>query len=187
MPSTRADRLLPEVMRRTVLPGSPMAAVLDVMEALHAPSEAVLRRIDRVFDPYDAPRGFLPVLARWVDLAWLLDRQAPVDPRRGGIPAPSLSTGDGRLRELIAAASWLAQRRGTAPGLVRFLETATGLGGFRVEESPSDAEGRPRPFHLLVTAPAGAQVHEALVRRIVESEKPAYVTWELALEPAATG
>jgi phage tail-like protein len=177
--------LLPEVMRRTIVPGTPMGAALDVMEGLHAPSEAVLQRIDRVFDPYDAPPGFLPVLARWVDLAWLLDRQGTADAARPGTVAPSLSTGDGRLRELIAAAAWLAQRRGTSAGLVRFLETATGLGGFRIEENPPDEEGRARPFHLRVRAPAAAQVHDALVRRIVDAEKPAYVTWELAFETAA--
>lgn len=184
MRSTRASRLLPDVMRRTVAAQSPIAALLDVMEALHAPSEEVLERIDRVFDPHGAPPGFLPVLARWVDLAWLLDRQAPGDARRGGAPVPTLSTGDGRLRDLIAAAAWLAQRRGTAAGLVRFLETATGLAGFRIQENPADEGGRPRPFHLVVTAPGRARIHEALVRRIVEAEKPAYVTWELAFEPA---
>jgi hypothetical protein len=83
------------------------------------------------------------------------------------------------LRELIAAAAFLSQWRGTAKGLLRFLETATGVEGFEIEEHARDANGQPQPFHILVRAPAEAERYRGLVERIIEAEKPAYVTYEL--------
>ena len=65
---------------------------------------------------------------------------------------------------------------GTRQGLVRFLETATGVSGFAVEEQVLDDAGEVRPFHLRVAAPATAQPLAQLGDRIVELEKPAYMT-----------
>src|SRR5438105_2847657 len=112
-------RLLPSVFRRTLAPaaGDPLGALLAVMEAMHAPVEGVLGELDAWFDPRRAPAEFVPLLARWVDL------DVPV------------STGLGRLRELVAARVELSRLRGTAAGLVRFLALATGLDGFRVDEA----------------------------------------------------
>jgi phage tail-like protein len=173
---------LPLVFQRTLEPGSPLDAVLAVMEALHAPSEQILEDIDSIFDPIRTRPEFVPLLARWVDLAWTFDRQM-LDPKLQGEEGP-LSTGLGRLRELVAAAPHLAQWRGTRLGLLRFLETATGIKGFGIDDAPVDAAGGPRPFHLVVRAPDQAAPYRALVRRIIEVEKPAYVTYDLQFGPA---
>jgi phage tail-like protein len=183
MRSSRIEKLLPWVFRRTAGPGTPLRAVLDAMEALHAPAEATLASLDRTFDPRRAPDAFVPFLAGWVDLDWLL---AEADPAFSA-PEAAFPTGLGRLRELVAAAAFLSQWRGTARGLQAFLETATALGGFRIEEQPPDAEGRPRPFHLRIRCPKEAAPLRSLLSRIVESEKPAYVTYELAFETSADG
>jgi phage tail-like protein len=148
------------------------------MEDMHAPVEGVLANVDVVFDPYRAPERFLPFLARWVALDGLLD------PSAGDGSAPVWPSGAGRLRELIANAVELARWRGTAAGLVRFLEIATGVSGFEVVEQPAGPDGRPRPFHLLVHAPSAARTVELLVRRIVEQEKPVYVTHEVVFAEA---
>jgi phage tail-like protein len=172
------ERLLPEVYRRTVREGGPLAALLGVMEALHRPSEEALTDVHDVFSPYRAPDAFVPVLASWLDLERLFD--VPTD---GDVAAASLrrpiSTGLGRLRELVASAAHLSQWRGTSRGLLRFLEIATGLSGFAVEERVPGRDGRPRPFHVRVRMPKGAVAHRPLVERIIEHEKPAYVTYEL--------
>ncbi len=167
------QELLPAVFQRAALPGSPLSAVLDAMDALHAPDEEVLRSLPSYFDPYNAPDELVPLLALWVDLGWLLS-----GPSGGPDPddAPPLASGLGRLRELVAAAPHLARRRGTAQGLVRFLETATGIPGFEVDDQVPDDQGRLRPFHIRVRAPAAARTYQALVVQIVEIEKPAYVT-----------
>lgn len=161
MKSAEILRLLPGVFQRTARPGSPLAALLSVMEALHAPSEGVLENLDALFDPRRAPERFVPFLARWVDL------DLPV------------TTGLGRLRELAAAGVELSRWRGTARGLLLFLSTATGRKDFEVDERVPGPNGLPRPFHIRVLAPGELAAHRPMLERIIELEKPAYVTYEL--------
>ena len=175
MKKEQIERLLPSVFQRTAAAGSPLSAILDVMEAMHAPSESALENLPVVFDPHRTPDAFVPYLASWVDLEGLLD--IPRDTTSSA--AASLSTGVGRLRELTAAAMNLSRWRGTRKGLQLFLETATGMSGFEIEETVIGADGRPRPFHLRITAPGQLVKHRSLVERIIELEKPAYVTHEL--------
>ena len=66
--------------------------------------------------------------------------------------------------------------------MTRFLEVATGVAGFVIDEQVLDEEGRARPFHLWVHAPRAAEPYTALVTRIVEQEKPAYVTYDLSFD-----
>lgn len=163
------EPLLPEVLQRTVRPGSALFGLLETMAAMQQPAEDVLQRLDSIFDPRRSPDRFVPFLAAWVDLARIL----PV------------TTGVDRLRQLLGVAAELAQRRGTARGLILFLETATGMRGFTLEEHVSGPQGQPRPFHVRVRAPLSAEGHRALVERIIESEKPAYLTYELEFQEAS--
>jgi phage tail-like protein len=168
-------RLLPSVFQRTVQRGNPLFGILDVMETMQAPSEVALDRLEVTFDPRRTPDAFVPYLASWVDLEVLLD----VPHTEGPSSAPSLSTGLGRLRELAAAAMTLSHWRGTRKGLSLFLETATGATGFEVNEQVAGSDGKVKPFHLRITAPSTLVEHRVLIERIVELEKPAYVTYEL--------
>lgn len=168
-------RLLPEVFQRTLEPGAALSAWLTAMENLHAPSEAVLATLETYFDPRQAPERLLPMLADWVDLTRFMGHSAAASAAGQDL----ISTGNGRLRELIASALMLSQLRGTRLGLQRFLETATGMTGFEIDEGAPSDEGEPRPFHMAVHAPSAARAHESLIRRIVEQEKPAYVTCAL--------
>jgi phage tail-like protein len=168
-------RLLPSVFQRAVQPESPLSAILDLMEAMHAPSESTLDHLSEIFDPHRTPDAFVAYLASWVDLESLLD----VPRSEAASSTPTLSTGIGRLRELAAAAVTLSHWRGTRKGLCLFLETATGMSGFEIDEHVIGVDGRVRPFHLCVTAPGPLAEHSILIQRIVESEKPAYMTYEL--------
>jgi phage tail-like protein len=179
MKRTEIEQLLPGIFQRTVQQGTPIFALLEVMEALPALDETILYTLDSFFDPHRAPDAFVPFLASWVDLAFLLQEV----PEEFAAQAPSaLVSGIGRLRELVAAAPFLAHWRGTARGLLRFLETATGAQGFIIEEQVPGPDGLPLPFHLRVHAPKAAAPYRVLVERIIEVEKPAYVTYELQLE-----
>ena len=166
----RADilRLLPDVFQRTASEGGPLVALLDAMEAMHAPVEEVLARLPALFNARRAPERFVPLLATWVDM------QVPV------------TTGVGRLRELVASAMELSRWRGTARGLRLFLSIATGRQDIVLQERV-EATGRPRPFHLVVRLPAELTHHRALVQAIVEREKPAHVTYELRFEQPQPG
>ena len=143
-----------------------LAAVLDAMEELHDPSEKLLERLDSYIDPRRAPDDFVTYLAGWVDLDWLaLDG--------------TVTTGHGRLREIVALALELSRWRGTARGLIAFLTAATGTAGWVIDESPRDSEGHRKPFHIVVHAPGSFEDHRALIEGIVESEKPAAVTYKV--------
>jgi phage tail-like protein len=173
------ERLLPSVFQRGITAGSPLAALLDLMESMHAPSETALAQLDQVFDARRTDERFVTMLVHWVNLEWLYPAQgvgsASLDWRPRLCPIPP-----GRLRELVSNAARLSQIRGTTRALVQFLEIATGAAPFTVEESVPDRYGAVIAFHVRVTAPREAQPQEPLIRLIVEQEKPAYVTWELA-------
>jgi phage tail-like protein len=159
MRATRIKELLPAVFQQAVVPGRPIAAYLDVMEAFHVSVEEKLDHLDQYFDPRRAPEEFVRFLAGWVDIDF------------------AVSTG--RLRELIASFTELLTMRGTRQGLLRLLEHATGVTGFEVRENPPDQRGVPRAFHIDVSAPAAMKPHQRLLEALIEREKPAYVTSSL--------
>jgi phage tail-like protein len=178
MKQDEIKHLLPGVFQRTLQPGNPLAALLEVMEGMHRPSEEVLARLETFFNPYQAPDAFVPYLARWVDLDMLL-LEAPEE--LAGVVGPAFPAGTGRLRELVAAAAYLSKWRGTAGGLLLFLETATGVRGFEVDEQVEGEDGAVKPFHIRIRATKEAAPLQALIRRIIQLEKPAYVTYELLI------
>ena len=156
------ERLLPAAYQRAAVPASPLAALLDVMEVLHAPSEARLVAVDDLFAPYRTPDAFVAFLARWVALGDHLIGTTEV----------------GRLRDLVANAARLAQWRGTVTGLRNVIELATGMSDVDVTE--------PRPFHVLVRLPESGAAHLDLVRRIVSAEKPASTTCDVVVDRTPT-
>lgn len=169
-------QLLPETFQRTDQADSPLYGLLEVMEALVEPTEDILRQLAFYFNPYTTPEKFLPFLASWVDL----DRFFPSFHNPSLPDLDSLQDlGTGRLRELIVAAPQLSKLRGTATGLQLFLETATGLTGFEIDENILPEDNDVLPFHIKISAPKSAQQHLALIERIIEQEKPAYVTYSL--------
>ena len=171
-------RLLPGIFQRTMQDGSPLVALLAVMEALQAPDEAILQQAETFLNPYQTPDSFVLFLASWVDLDWLiLENAQEYTPQ-----TPSLPSGIGRLRELIAQSVFLAQWRGTAKGLLRFLETASGIHGFTIEERVPGPAGRLKPFHIAIHIPPEAAAYIPMITRIIEAEKPAYVTYELHIK-----
>ena len=178
MEASRIQRLLPEVLRRCVREETPLAALLDAMEALHAPAEETVRKVEVYFNTYRTPERFLPLLARWLDL-YRVTEPRRIDSPASDWQAPALFIEPGNLRELIASAAHLSQWRGTGYGLRLFLETATGFQGFAIKEQETGPDGLPRLYHIKVVAPAETAPQRALIERIVEQEKPAYVTYEL--------
>jgi phage tail-like protein len=164
------ERLLPAAFQRAASPGSVLAAVIEVMEAMHAPDEAVLEHLDDLFTPHRTTDPLIRFLARWVALDHLLSAHHPDGESRLPIPI-------GRMRNLIADGAALARCRGTPDGLRRTLEIATGVTGFVIDE-PAD-----RPFHVVVRVPAAAADQQALVRQVVATEKPAATTAQVVVEP----
>ncbi|HEY1656490.1 MAG TPA: phage tail protein [Candidatus Tumulicola sp.] len=172
MNSDEIAALLPAVFRAAVPTDPTLQVLLDVMASHVAPVENRLTNLSEIFDAVTSEEAFVAMLALWVDLGWLF---ASDDDDAAVTGDWSSSTIDpGRLRMLIETSHRLSQERGTADGLVRFLETATGVKGFEVANADPDAA----PFHLQVRVPAAASGQMNLIVRIVNAEKPAYTTWE---------
>ena len=179
MKRAKIEQMLPAVVHRTLRPGDPLGALLDVMEELHEPSEAALADLGRQFDTHRADDAFVPFLASWVDLDHLFESGDAGRRLPGNLEL-------GHLRELVAAATELSRWRGTERGMILFLETATGQRGFEVDEAVRDASGQVRPYHMRIVAPAVCRPRRALLQQIIEREKPAYVTYELVFDGADT-
>src|SRR5262245_21705352 len=124
MKRSEIEQLLPQIFQRTVMPGATLFDLLELMQNLHQDAEDLLVSLDNTSNPRRAPDDFVPYLAGWVDLDRLFERASTK--AIAGLPARALSTGLGRLRELTANAAGLSKWRGTASGLLRFLEIATG-------------------------------------------------------------
>ncbi|HEY3290888.1 MAG TPA: phage tail protein, partial [Anaerolineae bacterium] len=140
---------------------------------LHAPDEIVLAALATYFNPLQADAEFIPYLAGWVDLSKLLEAPSTGE-WLGQLPIDA-----GRLRLLIEGAPLLSQRRGTAEALLFYLQTATGLSGFTIDERVMGPDDRPLPFHIRVMAPKDAASYRDVIERIVHLEKPVYVTAEV--------
>ena len=163
MEAREIAQLLPDIFQRTLqsTPDSSknvLFALLCVMEAHHAPVETTLAQLQRYFLPDQTDDSFVPFLAQWLDLAWLVEAQANLKPSE-------IET----LRRILSRhAVTLSTQRGTRRGMLRFLRLATGLFNFQIKESPN------RAYHIVVTYPPEA--NPDLVKVIVNQMKPAYVT-----------
>lgn len=172
-------KLLPRVYQETFGSNQPLQALLAVMQGMHSPVETILSKLDSYFSPYKAPDWMIPYLATWVDLDRCFIKKGLSQQDFGDEP---LSTGQGRLRELIAAASELSQWRGTTYGLTLFLQIVTGEKGFRIEEEVYDEQGEPLVFYFEVHAPPDTEKYRQLIEHIVEQEKPAYVSHKVIFD-----
>jgi phage tail-like protein len=112
MRSDNIVQLLPAAYQRVFHPGGPLAALLGVMEDLHAASEEQLSHVEDLFHPYRSPDRLLPFLARWVAVDHL-----------------------GSRRDLIRGGAALAQSRGTLAGLREAIRLSTGESDVDIEEA----------------------------------------------------
>lgn len=170
-----------ETPQGTVRQGNLMYAFLQVMEDLHSPSDEILGDIDAVFNPYRTEDRFVPFLASWVDFDYVFGGLSDEEI----LNSPDYASRLGCIRDLIANAAFLSQWRGTNKGLMAFLELATGVTGFKIEETVLDESQKIKPFHLKILVPPKAEQFTDLIRRIVDTEKPIYVTYELEVLKSA--
>ena len=149
MKRSEIEKLLPTVIRRTIRRDNPSVAILEVMSALHEPSEALIARLDSIFNPFRTPDSFVPFLARWLDLERIFDvaRRAGVQQAIADLDRAGLSARLDRIRILPFAMAWHEK------GLDHFLEIAIGTQGVIIEEQVIGEDGAPIPFHLRVIAP----------------------------------
>lgn len=172
--------LLPGVYQEDDLTQRFMAGLDEVL----APVLLTLDCLDACLDPRLAPDDFVRWLATWVGVE--LDETWPQE----------------RRRALVRAATWLHARRGTRPGLVRYLRLITGL-QIEVEESGgarwSTDPGSPPPGsdtpRLVVRVPTDdpSRLDMAGLDRAVREARPAGMPYEIRVvargsaRPGGTG
>ena len=148
-----------------------LSACLAVMEGMHAPDDRILRSLDQYFDPYRAIEPFILLQASWLGL----DRYFEWSGINIGAGEASFPTGTDRLRLLITEFPSLVKDRGTRASLTRFLEVATGIDGFVIDDGGSSGKS----FHFVVHAPETARPLRRFVEKIVAEERPAHATFEI--------
>lgn len=167
-----------------------MGRFLTIFEQAFDPAVQAIDVLWAYLDPLTAPEALLPFLANWV--AWPIDRRWDIK----------------QQRRLIRNAVELYHWHGTRRGLRFYLHLYTEL---PLDENLPEAEkhisieeiftqgfvmgqtligrdsmlGGGRPFHFMVRLrpEPDRQIDEGLVRNIIEREKPAFCTYELAIAP----
>ncbi|MBT9314530.1 phage tail protein [Leptothoe spongobia] len=184
-PSLYLD-FLPDIYRRIDIVGR----FLKIFETTFEPTVDILDHLWAYLDPLTAPRSMLPFLSHWVGWSF----EAPL----------SLE----QQRTLIRYAMEIYRWRGTRRGLRFYLHLASGLPlddhlpdesqksiGIHENFSPGHVLGqtvlgsstilggsRPCHFSVHLRAPDNYSLDEALIRTIIDQEKPAFSSYDLAIE-----
>lgn len=186
-PRSLYPQFLPAVYREVDFIGR----LLKIFEQSFEPAVQTLQTLWAYLDPLTAPETLLPFLAQWVgwhnEATWSIVQQ----------------------RSLIRRAMEIYRWRGTRRGLSLYLHLYTGLPladpnrsayqqpiqiyeafqrGLVLGESefgPTAILGGGKPFHFTVRLcpTIGQFLDEALVRTIIEQEKPAFCTYDLEIAP----
>lgn len=149
---SRYLRYLPAIFQENEFLGR----YLRIFETIWEPLEWRQNHINLYFDPRTCPPSLLPWLASWLDLT--INPYWP----------------EARIRRLIAEAADLYRWRGTAYGLKRLIEVATGVTP-TITEEPS----QPFVFHISLTIPPDSDVDARLIDDLVRTHKPAHAGYIL--------
>jgi len=131
---------------------------LLIFEDLFGPIEQIVAHFDLYLDPRTAPESFLSVLANWLGL--VLDDRWPAQQRRA----------------ILESAVELYDFRGTKRGLTRLLEASTHCQVEIIE----NVDG-PHSFRVILTPQDGSDVDEAMIRHLIEVNKPAHTVYRLEI------
>lgn len=185
-PSRYLDHL-PDIYRTVDFVGR----FLKIFETAFEPTVDILDHQWAYLDPLTAPQAMLPFLAHWVGWSF----QGPL----------SLA----QQRALIRYAMEIYRWRGTRRGLRFYLHLASGLplddhlpdefqksigihenfsrghvlGHTVLGQSTILSGNTPYHFNVQLRPPADYPLDETLIRTIIEQEKPAFCTYDLAIEP----
>ena len=132
---------------------------LLIFEDLFGSVDQIVTHFSLYLDPRTAPESFLSELAGWLGL--ILDDRWPAE----------------RQRAILQSAVELYDFRGTKKGMTRLLEASTGC-HVEIEEN-SDG---PHSFRVTLRPKDGQQVDEAMVRHLIETNKPTHTVYKLETE-----
>ena len=163
-------RQLPVGMTETDDPAHADAFLVRFVRIIQEVANTILHQVDNVphlFDISVAPDVMVRTIGAWVGLDW-------VDPSRPEELQRRL------VREYSLGVPW----RGTRVGLTRLLESICGEPVTIRDSGGVYAQGEvpERPPHVHIDVPQSSWAEDDDLVRIVESELPASVTFELSVE-----
>ncbi|HEY4025343.1 MAG TPA: phage tail protein [Candidatus Dormibacteraeota bacterium] len=177
VPGLASPHPLGERLPAMYLEDSFVQRLTSALDDVVAPVFSSLDNLDAYLDPDLAPEDFLRWLGGWVGLA--LDESWPV----------------ARRRAVLAEAAGLYRTRGTARGLVAYLELITGAevevretGGTAYSTGAApDPPGSPNFAMVVRVRPraGGQELDAARLDALVAAAKPAHVVHRLELLPPA--
>lgn len=174
---------LPEIYQQSDFLGR----FLTIFEQAFAPTMDTMDAFWAYLDPLTAPKALLPFLAEWV--AWPLTETLTLK----------------QQRRLIRHAAEIYQWRGTRRGLQLALSLVTGLpqhdrhieitedhqtdfvlGQVTLGDRPALGGGKAFHFSVVLRPESAAEAdhlqdQEAMIRAIIDQEKPAFCTYDLAI------
>lgn len=147
-----------------------MQGFLSIFEHIWEPFDWQINHLYTYFDPQLTPAGFLPWLGAWIDL--LRDE----------------SLTEEQQRKLLGRAIWLFERQGTAAALRELLHICVNAQQVEIWNHfyhLDDSEIASYHFRVIVhmpddsiTDPQERTRIEERVKRIIETEKPAYTCYD---------
>jgi phage tail-like protein len=155
-------QLLPLAFReaeRRASAGTPLMALLSVVEELLQPIDDVVAQLPRYIDPRTCPEPLLSQLSTWLCDGWVESVDSSCE------------------RELLAGFARYSAHRGTRRALNNVLRLVAGSRDISVEESATV------PFHLTVSVPEALAPELARLERTLERHKPAHTTAEIRFVP----
>ncbi len=176
MNQSEIQSLLPEVFLQTLNDEHKneetiLSILIDIMHFMHVETELQFKTIEDFFNPCRTPQeAFIEYLGYWTDLERLWH-----DDTKLGIHHLIQKE---CLQELILSASYLSQWRGTLQGLSQFLKIATGSNSITIRDG-IDKHGKQQSFHFLVEISEKQKHQNRLIQRIIEQEKPVYVSYDI--------
>ena len=166
---------LPSVFREDKL----MGRFLLIFESILSPVENTVDNMALFFDPRMTPEPLLSWLGSWVDMT--LDPEWPLE----------------RRRELVGKASELYRWRGTRRGLSEYLRIYTGKRPEIIEYIPGmtlneknqlgvntvlGSSGTGHHFTVILKVDENDNIDHNVVKKIIESQKPAHTCYTLQIE-----
>lgn len=151
-------QLLPLAFReaeRRAPAGSPLAAVLSVIEGLLQPIDDLISDLHHHVNPRTSSEPLLPLLATWLSDTWIASVDASCE------------------REQLASFARCSAQRGTRQALCQALRLVGGCRDIDIEESTTV------PFHFSVTLPEALRAELGRLEKTLELYKPAHTTAEL--------
>lgn len=170
MNKNEISNLLPWIIRKNSFENSPLDTILSIMESYYKPINDKYNDFRDFFDPLITSPQMVYYMACWFNLEWIFGKGTY------GLITSKTAKGEivlSRLRRLVSDVEHIIWWRGTQKGLIFILQRAIGI---------DEIEILNEEFHFKVIIKNQKDIDIDLIKRIVDHEKAAAMTWSLEIK-----